>query len=206
MKIGIIGVGNIGSTLGRVWVEAGHEIVFGVREARAPKVLDLLGSLGGKAKAQQVGRTITSADVVLLAIPGTAVAELVRMYSTEMGGKIIVDATNSFGQPEMHNMVVLKGSLPNTPIFRAFSTLAWETLADPRFGEEQADLFYCGESGDTREIIEGLIRDVGLRPVYIGGPEAAPLVDNMTRLFFTLVMQQGYSRRTAFRLVTDENG
>lgn len=205
MKIGIIGVGNIGTTLGRIWVEAGHEVVFGVRATRSPKVLDLLDSLDGKAKAQQVGRAIAFADVVLLAIPGTAVAELVRMYSTEMGGKIIVDATNSFGQPEMHNMVVLEGSLPNTPVFRAFNTLAWETLANPRFGEERADLFYCGEFGAAREIIEGLIRDVGLRPIYVGGPEAAPLLDDMTRLFFTLVMQQGYNRRTAFRLMTDKN-
>lgn len=205
MKIGIIGVGNIGTTLGRIWVEAGHEVVFGVRETRAPKVVDFLDSLGGKAKAKQVDKAIASAEVVLLAIPGTAVAELVRMYNTELSGKIIVDATNSFGQPEMHNMVVLEGSLPNSPVFRAFNTLAWETLADPRFGEERADLFYCGESGDAREVIEGLIRDVGLRPIFVGGPEAAPIVDNMTRLFFTLVMQQGYSRRTAFRLVTDEN-
>lgn len=205
MKIGIIGVGNIGTTLGRIWVEAGHEVVFGVRSTRAPKVVDFLDSLGGKAKAKQVDKAIASAEVVLLAIPGTAVAELVRLYNTELSGKIIVDATNSFGQPEMHNMVVLEGSLPNSPVFRAFNTLAWETLADPRFGEERADLFYCGESGDAREVIEGLIRDVGLRPIYVGGPEAAPIVDNMTRLFFTLVMQQGYSRRTAFRLVTDEN-
>ena len=205
MKIGIIGVGNIGTTLGRIWVEAGHEVVFGVRATRAPKVLDLLDSLGGKAKGRQVDRAIASAEVVLLAIPGTAVSELVRRYSAELSGKIIVDATNSFGQPEMHNMVVLEGSLPNTPVFRAFNTLAWETLANPRFGEEQADLFYCGEIGDARETIEGLIRDVGLRPIYVGGSEAAPLLDNMTRLSYTLVLQQGYSRRTAFRLMTAEN-
>ena len=205
MKIGIIGVGNIGTTLGRIWVEAGHEVVFGVRATRAPKVLDLLDSLGGKAKGRQVDRAIASAEVVLLAIPGTAVSELVRRYSAELSGKIIVDATNSFGQPEMHNMVVLEGSLPNTPVFRAFNTLAWETLANPRFGEEQADLFYCGEIGDARETIEGLIRDVGLRPIYVGGSEAAPLLDNMTRLSYTLVLQQGYSRRTAFRLMTDKN-
>lgn len=205
MKIGIIGVGNIGTTLGRIWVEAGHEVVFGVRSTRSPKVLDLLDSLNGKAKAQRVDRAIASTEVVLLAIPGTAVAEFVRTHSTELGGKIIVDATNSFGQPEMHNMVVLEGSLPKTPVFRAFNTLAWETLANPRFGEERADLFFCGEFGAAREIIEGLIRDVGLRPIYVGGAEAAPLLDDMTRLFFTLIMQQGYNRRTAFRLLTEKN-
>ena len=204
MKIGIIGGGNIGATVGRAWVQAGHEVVFGVRSTRAPKVLDLLDSLDGKAKAQHVERAINFADVVLLAIPGTAVGELVRNYSTALIDKLLVDATNTMGQPEMHNMVILESRLPRTHIFRAFNTLAWETLANPLVGEEQADLFYCGEYGPAREIMEGLIRDVGLRPIYMGGPEVAPLLDNMTKLYFTLVMQQGYSRRTAFRLLTDE--
>lgn len=204
MKIGIIGVGNIGATLGRAWVDAGHEVVFGARSARTPKVLDLLDSLDGRAKAKQVAQAIAFAEVVLLAIPGTAVAEFVRVNSAGLNGKIVIDATNSFGQPEMHNIAVLEGNLPKTPIFRAFNTLAWETLANPMFDDEQADLFYCGEYGEPREIMDGLIRDVGLRPVYVGGSEVAPLVDDMTRLFFTLVMQQGYDRRTAFRLLTSE--
>ena len=52
--------------------------------------------------------------------------------------------------------------------------------------------------------VEGLIRDVGLRPIYVGGPEAVPLLGEMTRLWFTLVMAQGYGRRTAFRLLTED--
>jgi len=203
MKIGIMGVGNIGATLGRAWVKAGHDVVFGVRSTRAPKVLNLLDSLDGKAKAQQVTRAIAFADVVLLAIPGTAVAEFVRTYTIELRGKIIVDATNTMGQPEMHNMTLLEGSLPQTPVFRAFNTLAWETLANPVVGGEQADLFFCGQFGAPREKMEELIKDVGLRPIFIGGPETAPLLDQMTRLWFTLVMAEGYSRHTAFRLLTD---
>ncbi len=50
--------------------------------------------------------------------------------------------------------------------------------------------------------MDGLNKDVGLRPIYIGGPETVPLLDQMTRLWFTLVMSQGYDRRTAFRLLT----
>ena len=204
MKIGIIGMGRIGATLGRAWVKAGHEVVFGVRSTRAPKVTELLQSLEGKAKAKQVAQTVRFADVVLLAIPGKAVDEFIRTYNAELGGKIVVDATNTFGQPVLHNVTLLQGGLPQSKVYRAFSTLAWETYANPLFGEERADLFYCGDAGEAKETMDGLIRDVGLRPIYVGGPEAVPLIGQMTRLWYTLVMGEGYDRRTAFRLLTED--
>ena len=203
MKIGIIGVGNLGATLGRVWALAGHEVKFGVRDADAPKVLDLLGSVEGMATAEAVADTIRFAEVVLLALPGVAVGDLVRDHQGDLDGKIIVDATNSTGQPEMHNMTLLEGSLPKAEVFRAFNTLGWENFAQPLFGDERADLFYCGAAGEARDQIEGLIDDIGLRPIYIGGPERASLLDDMTRLWFTLVFAMGYGRHTAFRLLTD---
>lgn len=204
MKIGIIGVGHIGATLGRKWVDAGHEVVFGVRSIHSPKVIDLLEDLDQKAKAKQISPAITDSEVVLLAIPGKEVDEFIRTYHAELGGRIIIDATNTFGQPVLHNVTLLQGGLPHSHVYRAFSTLGWEVFADPMFGDERADLFYCGDEGEAKDIMDDLIRDVGLRPIYVGGPEAVPLVGQMTRLWFTLVMSQGYSRRTAFRLLTDD--
>jgi predicted dinucleotide-binding enzyme len=132
------------------------------------------------------------------------VDDFIRQYSGELAGRIIIDATNTFGQPVLHNVTLLQGGLPDTLVYRAFSTLAWEVFANPQFGDERADLFYCGDAGEGREIMDELIRDVGLRPVYVGGPEAVPLVGSMTRLWYTLVVNMGYDRRTAFRLLTDE--
>ncbi len=202
MKIGIIGVGNVGATLGRVWAMAGHEVLFGVRDRRAPKVVELLEGMEGRATAVAVAKAIRLADVVLLAVPGVAVDELIRDHGSDLDGKVIVDATNSTGQPVMHNMTLLQGTLPKAEVFRAFNTLGWENFAEPMFGDERADLFYCGAAGEAREVMEGLIRDVGLRPIYVGGAEMATLLDAMTRLWFTLVFAEGYGRHTAFKLLT----
>ena len=203
MRIGIIGTGNVGASLGRAWAAAGHEVVFGARDTAAAKVADLLHSMPGKATAEAVAEAIRASEVLLLALPGVAVGELVRDYRGDLDGKIIVDATNSTGQPEMHNMTLLEGTLPKAEIFRAFNTLGWENFAQPMFGEERADLFYCGAAGDARDSMDELINDVGLRPIYVGGTEMAPLLDNLTRLWFTLVFAEGYGRHTAFRLLTD---
>lgn len=203
MKIGIIGVGNIGATLGRAWVQAGHEVIFGVRSTRSPKVVDLLQSLDNAAEAKQVAQAIASAEVVLLAIPGKAVDEFIRTHGDKLRERIVIDATNTFGQPELHNVALLQGGLPQAKLYRAFSTLAWETFANPVFNGDHADLFYCGDDGPEREVMDRLIEDVGLRPIYVGGPETVPLLDQMTRLWFTLVMSRGYPRRSAFRLLSD---
>jgi hypothetical protein len=51
--------------------------------------------------------------------------------------------------------------------------------------------------------VESLIADVGLRPVWVGGPEEVQVVDAMLRLWITLVRKRGFGRRLAFKLIQD---
>ncbi len=88
-----------------------------------------------------------------MAIPGKAVDDFIRSNAAGFKGRIIVDATNTFGQPELHNVSLLQGGLPQSKVYRAFSTLAWETYADPLFGNERADLFYCGDKGESHIVM-----------------------------------------------------
>jgi predicted dinucleotide-binding enzyme len=69
MKIAIIGAGNVGGTLGVAWAKRGHEILFGVRDAGAPKLQHLLARAGGKARAGRVRDAVVSAEVVALTVP-----------------------------------------------------------------------------------------------------------------------------------------
>jgi predicted dinucleotide-binding enzyme len=92
---------------------------------------------------------------------------------------------------------------PTAAYFRAFNTLGWEVLDSPVVGGTRADMFFCGPDGPPRVAVEQLIGDVGLRPVWIGGPEAADVVDGMLRLWLTIVMKQGHSRRLAFKLLDE---
>ena len=68
---------------------------------------------------------------------------------------------------------------------------------------DTADLFYAAEEGRGKDVAERLIRDVGLRPVWVGGVEAFDLVDSLTQLWFTLALRQGRGRRLAFKLLVD---
>jgi predicted dinucleotide-binding enzyme len=68
-------------------------------------------------------------------------------------------------------------------------------------GGERPDLFYAGPEGDSQKDLEQLITDLGLGPVWVGGADAADVVDGVLRLWFTLARHRG--RRIAFRLIAD---
>ncbi len=104
----------------------------------------------------------------------------------------------------MNSLATFATHTPSAQVVRAFNSLGWENFANPQFGSVQADLFYCGPSGVAQAQAEQLIADVGLRPVWVGGPEQAPLVDAIAGLWFALALGQRRGRHLAFKLLTDE--
>lgn len=203
MKIAVIGAGNIGATLGKKWANGGHDVVFGVRDPQADRIQRLLETTDHWTRAASIRVAVIDADVVLFAVPGRAMTDIVLLLEHSLNGKILIDATNKVGQPSMHSLDLLRQAAPGSAIFRAFSNLGWEIFSDPLFGDAQADLFYCGDDGDAQRTVDTLISAIGLRPIYIGGLEAADIVDALTRLYFLMVQREGH-RRLAFRLQTDE--
>jgi predicted dinucleotide-binding enzyme len=138
--------------------------------------------------------------VVLLAMPGAAVPEFLAEHGRALAGRVVIDATNDVGGERLHHADAYQQSAPGARFVRAFSTVGFEVLADPSFGGETADLFWCGPEDAG---VEELIADVGLRPVRVGEIDAVDVVDGIGRLWLTLVFRQGHPRRLAFRMLTD---
>lgn len=190
-RIAVIGAGNIGGTLGDAWRRAGHEVTFGVRDP------------GGRSEDGRAFATpeeaIGDAAVVVFAVPGAAMDETVSTLQRLLEGKVIIDATNRISAPTPHSTALLERATTDTPVFRAFNSLGWENFRDPHYGDDVADLFYAGPEGPGRAVVEGLIADVGLRPIYVGAdPE---LVDSVLRLWFALVRGQNMGRGLAFKVL-----
>lgn len=202
MSISILGSGNIGSTLGRKWAQAGHRITFAARNPDDPKYEALLAGMPGQAAVAPLQNALDTAEVVLLAMPGTTVGDTLEGLGAALDGKIIVDATNKLGQDTMNSFAAIAAIAPSSSLFRAFNTLGWENFEQPTLNETQIDLFFCGDAGAAQEIVANLISDVGLNPVYVGDRNQVAVVDNLTRLWFALAFEQGYGRRTALKLLT----
>lgn len=189
MKIGIIGAGNIGSTIGASWEKAGHAVVHGLRDPSK------------RTGAQSLERALVHAQVVLLAVPGGVVVDLVRTHGRAIDGKIVIDATNNFRGASANSWPELRTAVPNAHLYRAFNTYGWDVFANPVVGGVQPDHFYCGPEGEGKVAVERLIADAGLHPIWVGGVDQVETVDGVLRLWYALSRHRG--RRIAFKLLAD---
>jgi 8-hydroxy-5-deazaflavin:NADPH oxidoreductase len=192
MNITVVGTGFIGGTLGRALANSGHDVTFA---SRHPEEEDVAGPTS--ARVTNVADALATADVVLLALPGAAVTDLVADNGAALTGKLVVDATNQMGAPVAN----ARASLPaDVRYARAFNTLGGENMADPVFPDGQrADMFFSAPEGD-RSTVEEIISGVGLGPVYLGADQEA-LVDALFRVWVALAFNQGRGRRLALKLL-----
>ena len=190
MQIAVIGTGFIGSTLGRALAASGQGVTFGSRHP-------------GEAVADATSATVTSvatalarSEVIVLALPGAAVAGLTAEHGDVLAGKLVIDATNQMGQPVVNGRAALPSSIRYA---RAFNTLGGENMADPVFADGPADMFFSAPEAD-RATVETVIAGVGLRPIYLGEDQES-LVDALFQVWITLAVKQGRGRRLALRLI-----
>ena len=180
-KIGVIGSGNIGSTVGGLWVKAGHQVLFSSRNPENLK--QLVDSLGPLARAGTVGDALNFGDAALLAVPYGAYPQIGKDYAQELAGKIVLDAGNAvpFRDGEISKEAGELGIgftsakyLPKARIVRAFNTLSYLVLASNahRAGERMA-IPIAGDDKEALVMASKLIQDAGFDPVIIGSLESA---------------------------------
>ncbi|WP_405091257.1 NAD(P)-binding domain-containing protein [Micromonospora sp. NBC_01392] len=194
MRLAVLGAGGVGRAVGAAWRAAGHDVTFGVRDA------DRHRDLPGVAPIEAA---VDGAAAVLVAVPGAALADLLDTHAGSLDGHLLVDATNVLGGTTMHQLPLLLARVPRARVFRAFCSVGVEVMAEPVIDGARADLVFCGPDGPDRVRVADLITDVGLRPIHLGGLDAADLVDGVTRLWFALAFRQGHGRHHGIRVLTD---
>jgi len=183
MKIGIIGSGNIGSTVGTLWLKAGHPVLFSSRHPEGLK--QLVDGLGPLARAGTVKEAIAFGDVVFIGVPYGAYPQLGKDYAREFIGKIVLDAGNAVlaRDGEITKETREKGIgitsakyLAGARIVRAFNTMSFRKLADNanRPGARMA-IPIAGDDKEALTVAQALVRDAGFDPVIIGGLESAKI-------------------------------
>ena len=179
MKISIIGIGNIGGTLGRHWIRAGHEVFFGVRRPEAAQTLVL--ELGGLAGAGTPADAVRSAPLLVFAAPYGAWPEFARLHAHALKGKTVVDTANPYAARDgaVVDAIARAGGgsgtytshlLPGAHVVKAFNTVYWVDLRDQahRPGEKLA-MPLAGDQDAANDVVAQLARDAGFDPVWVGG-------------------------------------
>ena len=112
MKIGVIGAGNIGGTIGAKWSARNHEVFFGVRDPKKASLVEKIGEMTGSVRVGHSAEAIVFADVVVFAVPGASVGPIVEENLDTLRGKTLIDATNNMRGESRHALGVLREKLP----------------------------------------------------------------------------------------------
>src|SRR3954452_19269201 len=171
MKVAVLGRGNIGGGLADLWEQAGHDIV---------------------ARIGRDGGDVSDADVVLVAVPGGAVAAALDEVQG-IGGKTVIDATNLIGaEPPSgfdSNAKFVK-SKTNGPTAKSFNLNFANQFGKLREANSRPSNLWSGDD-EAREVVEQLNRDAGYEPVYMGGLDKAAAQEGGIELFFAIVQANG---------------
>jgi predicted dinucleotide-binding enzyme len=177
MKIGVIGSGNIGGTVGELFAKSGHQVMYSDRDEANAKAQ--AARVPG-TRAGTVDQAIAFADVLLIAIPFGAWPVFAKQYGAALKGKIVIDPTNSnpARDGEMAKIVLTKPStgeyvaefLPGVKLIRAFNTSSYASFAKEA-GRPGEKMGIPVAASDDASLALGtrLVNDVGFDAVPVGG-------------------------------------
>ncbi len=208
MKIGIVGAGRVGATLGKAWAKIGHEVLFGVRDPGSDKVQSVLKEAGPNARAGSVSEAAAFGEVVTLAVPWPAAEDAVRAAGN-LEGKVLIDVTNPLarGLPQLALGFTTSAAeeiarrAQGARVVKAFNTVSFHTMADPSFGSQRADTYLCSDDQEAKAIVTGLAEELGFEAVDSGPLANARLVESLTALWAHLAFGQGLGPKIAFKLL-----
>jgi hypothetical protein len=194
MKIGVLGSGDVAKTLGGGFLKHGHDVTMGTRskdkladwEKQNPK-----GRVGSFADAAK------SADLVVLAVKGTAAMEALRAAGADhLAGKPVIDATNPIADAPPTNAVLkfftsldeslmerLQREFAKARFVKAFNSVGNACMVNPQFKGGRPTMFICGNDDAAKKSVTGILEQFGWETADMGKAEAARAIEPLCMLW-----------------------
>jgi 8-hydroxy-5-deazaflavin:NADPH oxidoreductase len=171
MKIAVIGMGNVGGTLGRRWASGGHEVVFGVRDPLSPKAV----AGAGRLKLATIAEAAVGVEVIVLAVPWDAVEDALAAAG-DLTGKVPLDCTNpltsKFTGLELSHTTSgaekVTKLAPGAKVVKIFSTTGADNMANPDYDGTPVTMLYAGDDPGAKQLAASLAKELGFDLVDVG--------------------------------------
>ena len=176
LKIGVVGSGRVGGTLGGVWVKKGHEVMFSSRSLENDKAL--AAKLGPNARAGTPREAAAFGEVLLVSVPYGALPDVGKDLAGLLKGKVVIDTCNPFPgrDGEIAEWARKKGAgiasaelLPGARLVRAFNAVGAGRMGSVHEEPGRIGMPIAGDDAKAIEVASRLIRDIGFEPVLVGG-------------------------------------
>ncbi|MCB2107967.1 MAG: NAD(P)-binding domain-containing protein [Rhodobacteraceae bacterium] len=205
-KIAVIGTGNVGGTLGKVWSGLGHTVIYGSRTPDSEKMKALLAESPNAASALPAEAAAKS-DMVLLGIPSASAVEIVKGLGN-LAGKVLIDATNLLEfkdrrivEPAECLADQIRAVATAANLVKAFNTTTVKVMADPALSGGRVTIPMAGASVQSKERIARLITAMGLDHIDLGGNDMLRMAEHLGRLYVGFGVQNR-PKRLEFQLRT----
>ncbi len=175
--IGLIGSGNIGSTVARLAVEAGFDVVLS--NSRGPETLsDLVAQLGPRARAATAAEAAAAADIAVVTVP----LKSYRQVPVEpLRGKVVIDTNNYYPDRDGHiaelddesttTSELLQAHLPDSHVVKGFNNIYVDHLAvlsRPAGDPERSTLTIAGQDASAKETVTAFLDAIGYDALDLG--------------------------------------
>lgn len=197
--IAVIGTGDVGGALGPEFAALGYVVIYGSRNPDSEKVLALVQRTGHGAAVKEPSEAVVKAEIVVLAVPGLLVEEIVAGLG-DLSGKIIVDPTNPLVRRDDgklgigidgSNAEIIQAAAPGAEVVKAFNTLGWRTMVDPESTGGPVSIPLVGDSREAKARIAGIIASMGLEPIDVGPLRNARHVEGLSVLLLNNALGEG---------------
>jgi NADPH-dependent F420 reductase len=187
--VSIIGTGNMGQAISRVVTAGGNTVeLFDQSDADKP----------------------VTGDIVVLAVPYPAVADVIAKRADQLDGKVVVDITNPLNFETFDSLTVpadgsaaaeIAAALPQSRVVKAFNTTFAATLATGTVGQLPTTVLIAGDDADAKARLGGVVAAGGLRAVDAGGLRRARELEALGFLQVTLAVGEKVSWTGGFGVV-----
>jgi len=183
MKVAIIGAGNVGKALTASFTRAGHDVTIA---AAHPEHAREAATAFGASAAETSADAVAGADLIVLAVPTTALDSVATELADDLAGKVVVDVSNRpTPDPAGSGTSIaeeLQTRLPNSSVVKAFNTLFASRQADPIVAGVPADGFVAADDAKAKQTVLDALDGLGFRPVDAGPLAAARTLEGMAWL------------------------
>jgi len=194
MKVGIIGSGDVGKTLGGGFLKHGHDVVMGTREAAK---LEAWGKQNPQARIGSFADAAGFGEVVVLAVKGTVASEALGLAGgAALSGKTVIDATNPIADEPPKNGVLtffttfgdslmerLQREFPAAHFVKAFNSVGAACMVNPAFAGGTPTMFIAGNDTAAKRTTTGILTQFGWETEDMGGAEAARGIEPLSILW-----------------------
>jgi 8-hydroxy-5-deazaflavin:NADPH oxidoreductase len=208
MKIGILGAGSVGKTLGAAWAAKGHEVYVGARTPDAPDTIAWQQSQFATLTLTTLEKAARFGEVILVAIyPWTEIEKVLTPLATALKNKTILDVSNNInfdGQPQLaftdrSMSEFVQSLLPESRVVKTLNFAPAHMMADPaKSGVIPSVSWVSGDDKQAKAAAVQLLKDIGWTEVFdLGGIHASLLQENVSLVLSLVVAEILASKKSA---------